>query len=211
MVGRFISHDGKQKNTPAVRFGNIAMMPKERIVSPHGIAQESFLVETRSLPGYSGSAVFLYSPNAMNDMSLRRFGKNKAHIPDLFTSKTPGEFEDFTKVSLSPKGPYLLGVDWCHLNKFNRVLDANGEDTGNRVEENTGMAGVVPAWKIIDILDSEELVTMREEDEKTVREAASVVSEDYSRDREQKATKEFTQADFEAALRKVSRKVDPEK
>jgi hypothetical protein len=58
MVGRFINHEGRQQNKPSVRFGNISMMPGERIESPHGIEQDSFLIEARSLPGYSGSAVF---------------------------------------------------------------------------------------------------------------------------------------------------------
>ena len=38
-----------------------------RVVNPD-------LIEVRSLPGYSGAAVYLYSPNAMNDISKRRNG-----------------------------------------------------------------------------------------------------------------------------------------
>jgi Trypsin-like peptidase domain len=72
MIGRFISHEGKQQNMPAIRFGNIAMMPKERIGLETGISQEGFLVESRSLPGYSGSPVFLYSTQASTDMSQRK-------------------------------------------------------------------------------------------------------------------------------------------
>jgi hypothetical protein len=79
MVGRFIGHDGRQRNTPAVRFGNIAMMPHEKIKTTTGFEQESFLVELRSMPGYSGSAVYIYSPYAMHDMSTRRSGHSMAH------------------------------------------------------------------------------------------------------------------------------------
>jgi hypothetical protein len=76
MVGRFIGHDGRQRNTPAVRFGNIAMMPHEKIkAATTGSEQEGFLVELRSMPGYSGSAVYIYSPYAMHDMSARRKGQ----------------------------------------------------------------------------------------------------------------------------------------
>jgi hypothetical protein len=50
MIGRFINHEGRQKNAPAVRFGNIAMMPTERIKTDTGFLQESYLIETRSLP-----------------------------------------------------------------------------------------------------------------------------------------------------------------
>lgn len=59
MVGRFVSHEGRQRNTPITRFGNISMMPWEPIKHARGIEQESFLLEMRSLSGFSGSPVFL--------------------------------------------------------------------------------------------------------------------------------------------------------
>ncbi len=44
MVGRFVSHEGKQRNSPSVRFGNIAMMNGETVYNAElGINQESFL------------------------------------------------------------------------------------------------------------------------------------------------------------------------
>lgn len=175
MVGRFINHEGRQQNTPAVRFGNIAMMPKEKIASPEGLAHESFLVETRSLPGYSGAPVFLYSVNAMMDFSRRdlheeeeklrakdrkRFGKEALLID-------PGPL-----AHMKPKGPYLLGIDWCHLNTIERVRERNGEliPDGWTVRTNSGMAGVAPAWKIAELLNCQELVKKRDiEDERLTK------------------------------------------
>src|SRR5260370_9388505 len=61
MLGRFINHEGKQCNTPTARFGNIAMMPQETI-SHDGHDEVSFLVEIRSISGYSGSPIFVYLP-----------------------------------------------------------------------------------------------------------------------------------------------------
>lgn len=59
-VGRFISHDGKQRNLPVVRFGHISMMNDEPIENgERGTLQESFLVECQSNSGYSGSPVFV--------------------------------------------------------------------------------------------------------------------------------------------------------
>lgn len=58
-VGRFVTHEGKQRNTPIVRFGNIAMMPYEPIRCDEG-DQLAFLVESRSLAGFSGSPVFTW-------------------------------------------------------------------------------------------------------------------------------------------------------
>src|SRR5207244_524977 len=61
MIGRFVNHEGRQKNTPTVRFGNLAMMPHEKILDEEtGLKQESFLIETRSIPGCSGAPVFIW-------------------------------------------------------------------------------------------------------------------------------------------------------
>ena len=169
MVGRFINHEGKQRNTPSVRFGNIAMLPTEPITSEFGIEQESFLVEIRSLPGYSGSAVFVYSPCAMNDMSVRRFGTDrprKTDDPNPFSEANRELFRVRTE-HMRPKGPYLLGIDWCHIQSTNPVREKNGEVTseGWIVQANTGMAGVIPAWKINEALNVDELVSIRKQNE----------------------------------------------
>jgi len=182
MIGRFINHEGRQQNAPAVRFGNIAMMPKEPIKSLYGINQESFLLEIRSLPGYSGSAVILYSPCAMNDMSTRRFGKPKA-IPEFsLRRKTREQQEEFAAQlggALWPKGPYLLGIDWCHLQARVPLIDKDGKPVdGLFVEQNSGMAGVIPAWKILEAINSEEQLMARRKDEKRFLEQSSRVSLD---------------------------------
>jgi hypothetical protein len=164
MIGRFIGHDGRQRNTPAVRFGNIAMMPHERIKATNGFEQESFLVELRSMPGYSGSAVYIYSPYAMNDMSTRRNGQSMATLSDynLFGPNAQQHI-NLMDMKTAPKGPYLLGIDWCHLNNVagvrNRADQPHSE--GLFVRENAGMAGVVPAWKIADVLKGETLTASR--------------------------------------------------
>lgn len=164
MIGRFIGHDGRQKNTPAVRFGNIAMMPYEKIKTTTGSEQESFLVELRSMPGYSGSAVYIYSANTMQDMSAKRKGESMAPLSD-FNLFGPDAQKHIHLMDLktTPKGPYLLGIDWCHLNNEARVRDMADQlhKEGLFVRENTGMAGVVPAWKIAEILESEPLAQAR--------------------------------------------------
>jgi hypothetical protein len=89
LIGRFTTHEGKQRNLPSARFGNIAMMPLEPILHPSGLLQESFLVEAHSINGYSDSPVFV-------------------HIPSF--SNRPGKGGSF-----SHYGPWLLGVDWGHI------------------------------------------------------------------------------------------------
>lgn len=220
MVGRFINHEGKQKNAPSVRFGNIAMMNSEAIHNDElGIDQESFLVETRSLPGYSGSAVLLYSPCAMNDMSERRFGKQKTK-PQIGTVSTETSFA--IKQMTARKGPYLLGIDWCHIHRPSYVLNRDGKKIDERwyVEENTGMAGVIPAWKITEILNCEELaVARRQEAEQYKQEARGTGGSTLDRAERPEPTQVTregaeipipTQEQFLDDLTKATRKIKPD-
>ncbi len=143
MVGRFISHEGRQRNHPTVRFGNISMMPVEPVHMGDNQYQEGYLVEIRSLPGYSGSAVFYHEP---------------------IQSSPPKSGQLMAK-------HWLLGVDAYHLQdsqyvrRFNEESREWEEDTTQCVHLNTGMAVVVPCWKIIDLLESPKLVAARMKDE----------------------------------------------
>ena|SRR5208282_173947 len=222
MVGRFISHEGKQQNAPAVRFGNIAMMTGEKIAHPYGIEQESFLVETRSLPGYSGSAVLIYSPCAMNDMSSRRRGKK---LPPLGTGAIfPPEETETLRSSLRPKGPYLLGIDFCHLQSKVPIatgVDNNGNDTAHPygwfVRQNSGMAGVIPAWKIADILNCEEFMEKRRKETERNNRSSASISLDTAGPRRTQVTPKGLEIPVRAEevffddLKKASRKITPDK
>lgn len=175
MIGRFVNHEGKQKNSPAVRFGNIAMMNQEKILTEWGTEQEAFLVEVRSLPGYSGSAVLLYSPCAMNDMSVRRGGKtHKEHNDEREKERQEKGWviPALPEHAFKPKGPFLLGIDFCHIHRKTAVRDLIGEkiEEGWFVRENTGMAGVIPAWKIAEALNAEELVALRAKSDREITE-----------------------------------------
>ena len=57
-VGLFTSHEGFIRNMPIVRMGNIAAIPKEKVLIDIGY-REAYLVESRSIGGLSGSPVFL--------------------------------------------------------------------------------------------------------------------------------------------------------
>jgi hypothetical protein len=184
MVGRFINHEGKQQNLPAIRFGNLSMLPFEPVRTNRGLLQEAFLVECRSLPGYSGSPVFLYP---------------------LPSSPIPREAVP----------PMFLGIDMGHLTDKRPVLDKAELLNGKRVpiddnwvvETNTGMSCVIPAWKLLELLYVEELVESRKQVLQEMENAKinSAVSFDIA----EPERPSFTQADFEAALKKVSRKITP--
>jgi hypothetical protein len=190
MVGRFIGHDGRQRNLPSVRFGSIAMMPWEPIRSETGIDQESFLVEMRSLPGYSGSPVFAY-----RTVPMVRLDKDGRPVGD--------DFQGFGNV-------WLLGIDWCHLPNYHPVLeskDGAAIDEGWVVKQNSGMAGVIPAWKLQELLfEDEELVEMRKKAEQEYRKQAGPGQLDV-----EQPERRFAQRDFDDALKKATRKVEPPK
>jgi hypothetical protein len=128
MLGRLIGHDGKVRNSPIARFGTIAMMPGDKIKNSFGADQETYLVECHSIPGFSGSPVF------------------------LFLNSTTRSIGGFPLVGI---GPWLLGIDWYHANNLERVRDESGKvlESGWFVKANTGIAGVIPSTKIQELLD----------------------------------------------------------
>ncbi|MGA8087658.1 MAG: trypsin-like peptidase domain-containing protein [Terracidiphilus sp.] len=193
MVGRFMGHDGKQGNLPTARFGNISRMNSEPLEDRHGNPQDSFLVEMKSIPGYSGSPVFVY----INPTLAR---------PPYFMTPLAHPYNQ------AQHGPWLLGIDWSHLSDFHPILLANRQTKKSPqewVEVNTGMAGVIPAWRIQELLDLEEFKMQRKEKDdefSNYSRLAGSPSEDSAG-----GDHSFTQQDFEADLRNVSRKVSPSK
>lgn len=60
MVGRYIDHAGTERNLPSVRYGNISMLNWEPLWHDEGYWEDSYVVEMRSLSGFSGSPVFMF-------------------------------------------------------------------------------------------------------------------------------------------------------
>jgi hypothetical protein len=152
MVGRFISYEGTQQNTPSARFGNISMMPIEPLSFEGEQAHEAFLVEQRSLPGYSGSPVFVCI-----DRTQPR--------PPLWLSPVNHPYDP------RRHGPFLLGVDSFHIHDYEPLLKDSEVDYGKKemadpkrwVRAHSGMAGVIPAWRLANLLNSPEALTLRQE------------------------------------------------
>jgi hypothetical protein len=159
MVGRFISHEGKQRNTPTLRFGSIAMLPFDKVRLANGYMQEAFLVETRSLSGYSGSPVFVYRP-----------AQQTTAIPPSPDNPYAGDTYATSITNLVGQ-PTLLGIDCGHIPRPNKVVDASGaaHPEGWTVESNTGIAVVVPAWRLNDLLNDKDLALKREQIDKQRR------------------------------------------
>jgi hypothetical protein len=140
LMGRFINHEGKQFNTPSLGFGNLSMMPNDPITQDNGHKQLSFVVETHSIGGYSGSPVIVFVP--ASDRPYRRIDPNLRN------------------------GMWLLGLDWGHITQWQPVTRrGNPEDTFEDwgMRYNTLMTGVVPAWQLRELLDIEDFKDMRKE------------------------------------------------
>jgi len=197
MVGRFINHAGKQRNTPSLRFGSIAMMPFDKVKLQSGYMQEAFLVETRSISGYSGSPVFVYRPI-----------QQTTTIPP--SPYSPYSDETYSKSITDLVGhPALLGIDCGHVLNYDEVLDATGKahQYGWKVASNTGMAIVIPAWRLEDLLDTEELIMQRKQKDKKYQEEKEAEKQSSTVAFDVKKPESFTQEDYQEALKRASRKI----
>jgi len=162
MVGRYIDRQQRQFDRPVIRFGNLAMLVESVRQQRRSFEQESFLVEMRSLAGFSGSPVFVY---------YEAIGP-RVPLPDWWEANPyawwEGTPEHWPPGSLpgnrSPSGIierlWLLGIDWGHLPMWADVIDEDGARMG-KMAVNSGMAGVVPAWKLTELLDSARFVAER--------------------------------------------------
>jgi hypothetical protein len=200
ILGRYIDRRGMQLDTPMARFGHIAAPPVKVRNDRLGVDQLSYLVEVLSRSGYSGAPVIVF----------------RLQVESTFRGNVRlaiGEPRDRNLSSqVGARGtPLLLGINWGHLHENAPVMmpgDEIHQETVRHpdslhVEQNTGLAAVVPAWKISDLLWSEELTHMRDEEfERHKRERASRGDEwGTTEDVADAATSEFDR--FEDLTRKL--------
>jgi Trypsin-like peptidase domain len=126
VVGLFTSHYGSDKNVPIVRFGNVAAIPDDPILTEYGY-MSGVLVELKSLGGMSGSPVMA----------------------------SAGNFAAASAISAEPEpDSYLLGIMHGHFviqNPEDAIqVDGNDKSTG---QINTGVGLVIPARHILTALN----------------------------------------------------------
>jgi hypothetical protein len=185
LIGRFVDHQGTVRNLPTARFGTIAMMPGEPVKTQYG-PQQAFLVETRSIGGYSGSPVFVHIPA----MSLRW--------------KDPA-----TGLAMNAYGPWLLGVDCGHLpyqgDPSDRIIidfDGYEHPDGWQVRGNSGLSTVIPAQRLAGLLNEEVLVKARAKSVKREKERRAKLPEVVP----DSAPPRLTSEDSQKASQRASRK-----
>lgn len=155
--GLFVAHPGGERNLPVVRFGNIALMPHEKVsveVERKTYRDiDAYLIEARSWGGSSGSPAFVH-------LSPMRY-PGTILMPDLgdITGMTSAEIDERHQ-ELKPVR--LLGLVQGHMRVDERA--DSGEETFDtaRVRANAGIAVVVPMQAIIETLEDEKLMDERE-------------------------------------------------
>jgi hypothetical protein len=183
-TGLFTPAPGISRNEPIVRHGNIAMMPTEQIQTELGYA-DVYLVEARSIGGLSGCPVFV-RPTVQQKVA----DDGRAGINYLFGVG---------------HGATLLGLMHGHWDIRESELNKAFISHDRKHGVNLGIGIVVPAHKILETINRPELVQIRKETtERLTR--RSVPGMDSAK-RSTPAT--FTKEDFEAALKKASRKITP--
>jgi len=150
-VGLFTKLKPHLKNRPIVRTGNVALIPEpgERVsgvnFGDHTAPAEVYLIEARSIGGLSGSPVFARSTVRMT-IPVERKGVVRPE-----TCRLPGD-------------SFLLGLARSHWDILPEDINdpyPRGRSTANPDAVNMGIAVVMPAKKIKDIIYCPELVEHR--------------------------------------------------
>jgi hypothetical protein len=153
MVGLYAEQHGGERNTPAIRFGNLSLLANKTapIEQPNGILRSSHLVDMRSRTGFSGSPVVLYRipDNDLSDIPPRP----PRHLP------MPG-----SGIHARSKFIALLGVHcgqyWDKV-KVSKNAPGRHDRVGDPIAEGDdlyipgAMNIVVPAWSIRELLNTE--------------------------------------------------------
>jgi len=133
----FSQYSTDERNYPIIRHGRVSLITDRLIPvgkKKPGVRRSLFLLEATAFPGNSGSPVFLRLGGARD-------------------TKGGG----ILQVGLRY---FLLGVLEATFPE-NTEITVGGTIT--QVPLNSGIAGVIPAWQLIDILEQKELKDMREQ------------------------------------------------
>jgi Trypsin-like peptidase domain len=148
-TGLFVSHIGEQRNYPIVRFGRVALVTDEK-VNWNGALTDLYLMEVSSHGGNSGSPVFFFlGPN-------REPGKIIIGGPVIkLAGIMQGYFNElgqigFMQPTRSPQAEQQQGQQPKSPPVPVTIL-------------NSGIAAVVPAYKLQEILFGEELIQKRKQ------------------------------------------------
>lgn len=142
-TGLFTSHVGQKRNQPIIRFGKVSLISDEKIEwkesSKPAKFMDLYLLECQSFGGNSGSPVFFQlSP-------MRKPGQISIGGPTIFLAGLmTGSFLAGNQIQITDAVPNLVSL------------------------QNIGIAAVTPAYKLYEILFSEELIQSRKNNGKNL-------------------------------------------
>jgi hypothetical protein len=141
VVGLLTRHFGRTSNIPIVRYGNIAAMPEEPVdLGPLYGMHHAYLIESRSIGGLSGSPVYLpIPPFRTYNGDIRAM---TGHPITLLLGINIGLFETLAHADRIP------GESLSERDAFLETMDA-------------GIAVVLPASRLLEIINQPELAEMR--------------------------------------------------
>jgi hypothetical protein len=177
LTGMFFHHMGEHRMLPVIRTGVIAAErdPNELVWDDELKAKiDVYLIETRSIGGLSGSPVFFYP-------GTHRWLRKPDDSPPAFATE-------------QHPAAYWLGLIHGHWRQF-------AGETAN-IEMNSGMAMVVPAEKVIEVLKGDDFEKQRAQARIARRNQYGQVALDALPHQES----ESSEGDFDSALRKVSKR-----
>lgn len=165
MCGRFESYPGKFFNEPTTRWGIISLMNSMIELEEAEAPEELFLIEMRSISGFSGSPVMWRLPiqlDVINQMERRMTAEsNNMRIGPWLVGIDAGNFPFYYPVYEVTRGRGGEVIDRKNTKNTPRELQA---------KSHSGVAYVVPAWKIQELLDREEFVMQRKRDDEAITE-----------------------------------------
>lgn len=128
-TGLLTHHVGESQNLPIVRFGRVALITDEKI-NWDGQKMDLYLIESWSYGGNSGSPVFFY----------------------LGVDSKPGA------LLFGPGKVYLAGIVMGSFNRGDQIKFVPGGAAPVPISvANIGISAIVPAYKLLELLSSDEL------------------------------------------------------
>lgn len=196
LAGLFTHVTETTRNVPIVRIGNLAMMPGERIPYKDGRLIDTYLVESRSIGGLSGSPVFIRQTVFMKGFKPETRFNSSQHVPP----------SDLSAVMAGTGRIFFLGSMIGHWDS------PTGFALSEHEAVNMGISPVVPAHKIKEIIEQPQLQeVLKEMAEELNKRKHAGAKEDFATERGKEQEKVFTKEDFEAALRKASHRLSDRK
>lgn len=144
IIGLFANVIGEEKNLPIVRMGNVAMMPEQLLPSDEFGIVEAYLIQGFSTPGMSGSPVFVIETNYQQTANAYLLGLVHGHMVHRHPIKVPST------------------IITTEQNKQAEILSYDQYN----IKTHQGLTYVVPAKRVWEVLNHEELVEMRNKAER---------------------------------------------